>query len=181
MKQSLLSLCFPLADTLSITLKPWQDANSYWHLTADTKNSWDYEIAPGVEIPVNVSVQGSYLREGVSSILVHVIGDLYLYVYYLAHTDKITVLVLDGGKFNKLKVQHPRPGQYASKYDVADKAFDYPPSEFIEWAKPAVKGKYRKPRTSKEWGKLDDLSDLDNGQAGNPSGGDKEPSIAVGG
>lgn len=157
------ALLYPIADVLGIPLRPWKDANSRYHVSVGGKNTWDFEISPGITIPLDVQVLGSYIREGVIGVFTHVIGDLYLYAYYLQHKDSVTVLILDGSKFDKIK-------HGTAKYDVADKSFDYPPSYFIDWSKPAQKGAYRRHRNDTKWSAVD-VGDLDNGQSAKPVSG----------
>ena len=49
---SLISLLFPIADSLGISLRPWKDANNFYHVSAVEKNTWDFEISPGITIPL---------------------------------------------------------------------------------------------------------------------------------
>jgi|PlaIllAssembly_1097288.scaffolds.fasta_scaffold97037_2 hypothetical protein len=160
---SLISLLFPIADSLGISLRPWKDANNFYHVSTVEKNTWDFEISPGITIPLDVQTLGSYIREGAVGVFCHVIGDLYLYAYYLQHQDAVTILILDGSKFYKIK-------NHIAKYDVADKAFDHPPSYFVDWSKPAQKAAYRRSRTAKQWSAID-VGDLDNGQSAKPVSG----------
>jgi hypothetical protein len=170
-----LSLLFPLADAVGIAFKPWRDANGFWHVSMAGVSKWDFTLFPGADLPLNVQTLGSYIRESVSSVFCSIVGDLYLYAYYLKSNDKVTVVLLDGSKFYKLG----KKGN-GTKYDVADIAFDYPPEYFLKWSKQAQVGAYQRFRNTKEWGPVD-VSDLVNGQNGNAIPGVSEAGDIVGG
>lgn len=160
-----LSILFPLADAVGITLKPWKDANGYDHVSLAGVKKWDFPLFPGVDLPLNVQVLGSYVREDTSAVFCSILGDLYIYAYYLRSTDKVTVVLLNGNKFYKIV----KRGN-GTKYDVADVAFDYPPSYFVKWSKLAQVGAYARPRNTREWGPIN-VDSVDNGQVGNPLNG----------
>lgn len=155
--RELLGQVYPLADTLQMKLTFRANGENYSLIGSE---KFELPVSGGFHIDLNCKVCASNVTETESWVLVHVKGNLWLFLLYLRKGRELQFMVLDG---EKIGLKEAGVG-WLSTLSVSALTF-----QLVK----ACKGLYYRSKDSAEWKRIDDVGVVDEGFSGKAEEGNR--------